>query len=120
MILFINDHKRRSGKTTLARQILKDKNFIELTNMTLFLSRMSSFESMPEWILIDGATEFDIEIANSLLDKETVIFHTKYYGVKQEFKVPNFILVNNQDVSIKEKNNRQKNQQKNEISNQKI
>ena len=101
MLIIINDHKKASGKTTLAKEILKDKDFLELPNMRPFTDRFCSFEEIPKWILIDGASEIDIEVAEKLADIEFLIFDNKYSSGKTMLQVPSFILITNQKLEIK-------------------
>jgi hypothetical protein len=92
-----------SGKTTLANEILKGKNFKEFSSIKPLIGRFFSYEEIPEWVLIDGCTEFDIHVANDMQLFEMLEFERLYSDEKITGKVPHFILITNIKLEIKAK-----------------
>lgn len=104
MILIIADNKKASGKTTLAKDFLKDKKYLQLPNVSALISRFCNFEINPEWVLIDGANEMDLRIIKELNTRENLTFDVQYSKEKVTMKVPNFLLITNSrlEISIKD------------------
>lgn len=100
MILIITDNKKASGKTTLAKDFLKDKNFLQLPNIAKLTNRFWNYDAIPEWIFIDGATEKDLTIIKELNDCENLTFDVQYSAKKVTMKVPNFLLITNSRLQI--------------------
>ena len=101
MVIIINDQKRASGKTTLAKEFLKGKRYIEINTMSAFLYRFWNYSIIPEFVLIDGASEGDIEVANEITQKNMLSFDVKYSENKVRMQPPTFVLVTNQELKIK-------------------
>lgn len=104
MILILTDNKKASGKTTIAKDFLKDKKYLELPNVSALISRFCNFDIIPEWVLIDGATEKDLRIIKELNTRENLTFDVQYSEEKVTMKVPNFLLITNSrlEISIKD------------------
>jgi len=103
MVIIINDQQQMSGKTTLSKEIVKGKNFKELPNMASFTKRFINWEDAPEWIIIDGCSLIDIELANKLTEKQTFTYHRQYDQNTYREKVPHFILITNIKLQITQK-----------------
>ena len=100
MLIIINDNKKTTGKTTVAREFLKGKNFLELTSAIPLVRRLWNFDIVPEWVFIDGASEQDIDIIKQINDirrneSQSLSFDIQYSSKKITFQVPNFVLITN-------------------------
>ena len=100
MLIIINDNKKATGKTTIAREFLKGKNFLELPTAALLIRRFWDFDIIPEWAFIDGASEKDMDIIKDLHTSEFLTYDIKYSQDKVVFPVPNFILITNDRLEI--------------------
>lgn len=95
MLIIINDNKKATGKTTIAREFLKGKNFLELPTADPIIRRFWNFDIIPEWVFIDGASEKDMDIIKDLCTGEILTYDVQYSQKKVVFPVPNFILITN-------------------------
>ena len=100
MLIIINDNKKATGKTTIAREFLKGKNFLELPTAAPLIRRFWNFDIIPEWIFIDGASEKDMDVIKRITDirlneSQYLSFDIQYSSKKVVFPVPNFILITN-------------------------
>ena len=95
MLIIINDNKKATGKTTVAREFLKGKNFLELSSAAMLIQRFWNFDKIPEWVVIDGASDQDMDIIKDLQTSEFLTYEIQYSRNKSVFKVPNFILITN-------------------------
>ena len=95
MLIIINDNKKATGKTTIAREFLKGKNFLELPTAAPLIRRFWDFDIIPEWVFIDGASEKDMDIIKDLCTGEILTYDVQYSQKKVAFPVPNFILITN-------------------------
>jgi len=103
MVIIINDQIRMSGKTALSKEIVRDKDFKELPSMSAFIKPFLNWESIPDWIIIDGCSLIDIELANQLTEKGTFSYQRQYDAFTYVAKVPHFILITNAKLQITQK-----------------
>jgi len=104
MVVIINDNKRASGKTTAANEFLKDKKSLELCHVYKLADRFWNYEEFPEWVLIDPAEQSDIDMAYELQNEiKELKYDIQYSSEKRVEKVPNFILITNQELIVKTK-----------------
>jgi len=102
MVIIINDSKRASGKTTAANEFLKDKKSLELCHVYKLADRFWNYEEFPEWVLIDPAEQSDIDMAYELQNEIKVMeYRDRHRNEIRVEKVPNFILITNQELIVK-------------------
>ncbi len=101
MLIIINDNKRASGKTTLARKIIGDKKYVQMASMCPFLGPFAPFIESPDFILIDGASCHDIKLANKIAQEENMEYPVRLLKTTVFLKTPNFILITDEELQIK-------------------
>jgi hypothetical protein len=101
MVIIITDQQRASGKTALANEFLKDKNYVQIYGMGEMLSRFTPFIEVPDWVFIDGASKIDISIAQELDAKKFYNVHRPMKLTVERVKMPNFLLITNEVLQTK-------------------
>ena len=101
MVIIIADQQRASGKTTLANEFLKDKDYVQIYGIGEMLSRFTPFIKVPDWVFIDGANQHDVMLAQKFDAKKFYDVHRPMKLAVERVKMPNFLLITNEVLQTK-------------------
>ena len=101
MVIIITDQQRGSGKTTLANEFLKGKDYVLLAGIAPMLGKFTPFKKVPDWVFIDGASKIDISFAQEFNAKKFYNVHRPMKATVERVKMPNFLLITNEVLQTK-------------------